>query len=139
MEPIDTMNLAAMSLRPVKKEESPQQKEGSPVDTADLRLMLFPSQVHKLSCLLALMAHMRDLVERLLVMDSSHILSSLDWRSQLQYMFNKENKGVTIKVGEHICHAPIPGNVMFSSEIDTTFKTIKLFKQYLICVIKLLG
>ena len=99
MEPIDTMNLAAMSLPPVKKEGTPQDKEESPIDTTELRLMLFPSQVHKLSCMLALLAHMRDLVERLLVMDSSSLLSSLEWRSQLQYRFNKETKGVGIKVG----------------------------------------
>ena len=98
MEPIDTMNLAAMSLPPVKKEGTPIEKKESPADTTDLRLMLFPSQVHKLSCLLAVLAHMRDLVERLLVMESSKPLSSLDWRSQLHYRFNKENKAVSIKV-----------------------------------------
>ena len=115
MEPVDTMNLAAMSLPPVKKEGTPQVEEETPADTTDLRLMLFPSQIHKLSCLLALLAHMRDLVERLLVMESSHPLSSLDWRSQLQYRFNKENKGVSIKVGKvlimyivFVCQGPGP-------------------------------
>ena len=99
MEPIDTMNLAAMSLPPVKKEGTPQEKEETPVDTTELRLMLFPSQVHKLSCMLALLAHMRDLVERLLVMDSGSLLSSMEWQSQLQFKFNKETKGASIKVG----------------------------------------
>ena len=98
MEPIDTMNLAAMSLPPVKKEGTPDVKEESPMDTTDLRLMLFPSQVHKLSCMLAVLAHMRDLVERLLTMECSQPLSSLEWRSQLKYKFNKENKNVMIQV-----------------------------------------
>ena len=76
MESKDTMNLDAMSLPPVKKEGTPQEKKETPVDTTELRLMLFLSQVHKMSCMLALLAHMRDLVERLLVMDTSSLLSS---------------------------------------------------------------
>ena len=62
MEPIDTMNLAAMSMPPMKKEEEEQrlaQQEEARVDTTEMRLMLFPSQIHKLSCLLALLAHLR--------------------------------------------------------------------------------
>jgi len=34
------------------------------VDQADIRLMLFPSQIHKISCIIALLAYYRDLMQR---------------------------------------------------------------------------
>ncbi|XP_053409232.1 uncharacterized protein LOC123561373 isoform X4 [Mercenaria mercenaria] len=96
MEPIDTMNLAAMSLPPMKKEEEKEEVEEK-LEPTEVKLMLFPSQIHKLSCLLSLLAHLRDLVEGLLVMESVSPLQSLDWKSQLQYRFAKENRGVSVK------------------------------------------
>ena len=98
MEPVDTMNLAAMSLPPMKKEEEKEEEEVQ-IETNDVKLMLFPSQIHKLSCLLSLLAHMRDLVERLMDMESPQPLNSMEWKAQLQYRFAKENRGVGVKVG----------------------------------------
>jgi dynein heavy chain len=100
MEPVDTMNLAAMSLPPMKKEEEKEEVEEK-VEPTEVKLMLFPSQIHKLSCLLSLLAHLRDLVEGLLVMESPSPIQSLDWKSQLQYRFAKENRGVSVKVTEN--------------------------------------
>ena len=105
MEPIDTMNLAAMSLPTIKKEEEPEEEEVVKVEPTELRLMLFPSQIHKLTCLLALLAHLRDYVERLLCLDCSSPLSSLDWKSHLQYAFSKENKAVSVKVKYFKAHS----------------------------------
>lgn len=97
MEPIDTMNLAAMSLPPMKKEEE-KDEVIEKTEPTEVKLMLFPSQIHKLSCLLALLAHLRDFVEGLLVSESPSPIQSLEWKSHLHYRFGKENKSVSVKV-----------------------------------------
>ncbi|XP_052258855.1 uncharacterized protein LOC127863384 isoform X2 [Dreissena polymorpha] len=101
MEPIDTMNLAAMSMPTMKKEGELAALEveaaAAKLEVSEMRLMLFPSQIHKLSCLLALLAHLRDYVEMLLSLESPSPITSLEWRSHLQYRFNKETRAVKIK------------------------------------------
>lgn len=46
----------------VKKEEEEQQVEV--IEQADIRLMLFPSQIHKIGCLISLLTYHRDLLQR---------------------------------------------------------------------------
>ncbi len=48
-EPVDTMNLGSIPLVVKKEEESEEEEEA---DQNDLRLMLFPSQIHKISNLI---------------------------------------------------------------------------------------
>ncbi len=94
-EPIDTMNLGDLPLV-IKKEEEEEEEEE--VDPTEIKLVLFPSQIHKISSLIALMAHKRDLLERLQKLPQGEIAKSIDWKSQLQYQFDKANHGVQVKV-----------------------------------------
>ena len=98
-EPVDTMNLGMLPLVVKKEEESEEEEEA---DQSEPRLMLFPSQIHKISNLIALLAHQRDLLQRFgeLIEDdaSGKIAESLEWRSQMQYLFDKESRIVQAKV-----------------------------------------
>lgn len=98
LEPIDTMNIiTAPTITSITKEEE-EKKEETPVDNSEVKLMLFPSQIQKLSSLLALLAHLRDFIERMIENENDQLTSSFDWRSQLKYTFDKDNKSVPIKV-----------------------------------------
>nr|XP_022320176.1 dynein beta chain, flagellar outer arm-like isoform X6 [Crassostrea virginica] len=98
MEPIDTMNILNMPLPTIKttqEEEAAKQEE--PFDNIELKLMLFPSQIQKLTSLLALMAHLRDFMERMIEAENNDAFSTFQWNSQLRYYYNKDTKGVTVK------------------------------------------
>ena len=102
MEPIDTMNILNMPLPTIKttqEEEAAKQEE--PFDNIELKLMLFPSQIQKLTSLLALMAHLRDFMERMIEAENNDAFSTFQWNSQLRYYYNKDTKGVTVKVRDH--------------------------------------
>ncbi|GFO25145.1 dynein beta chain, ciliary-like, partial [Plakobranchus ocellatus] len=64
-------------------------EEGEEVQVPpEVKLMLFPSQVHKLTSLLSLLAHLRDLVQRLISISDQRLpTESFDWKSQLRYEF----------------------------------------------------
>ncbi|KAL3885754.1 hypothetical protein ACJMK2_025795 [Sinanodonta woodiana] len=97
MEPIDTMNLSGA--QPLVKKEAvvAESEETIKMQNAEVRLMLFPSQIQKLNSLLALMAHQRDLVEKLLDTENDLPAESLTWRTQLQYSFIKDTRTVPVK------------------------------------------
>ncbi|XP_056010102.1 uncharacterized protein LOC125667097 [Ostrea edulis] len=98
MEPIDTMNIINMPLPTIKaKQEEEAAKQEEPIDNSELRLMLFPSQIQKLTSLLALMAHLRDFMERMIEAENNDAIGTFQWSSQLRYYYNKDNKGVTVK------------------------------------------
>lgn len=62
-EPVNTMDLGdTFNKLIVKKEEEEQQIEF--IEQADIRLMLFPSQIHKIGCIIALLTYYRDLLQR---------------------------------------------------------------------------
>ena len=98
-EPVDTMNLGMIPIVVKKEEESEEEEED---EQSDLRLTLFPSQIHKISNLIALLAHQRDLLQRLGEMKEDNangkIAESLEWRSQMQYLFDTESRIVQAKV-----------------------------------------
>ncbi|GFS27875.1 dynein beta chain, flagellar outer arm [Elysia marginata] len=63
----------------------------------EVKLMLFPSQVHKLTSLLSLLAHLRDLVQRLIdISDQRLPTESFDWKAQLRYEFEPVNVLTTV-------------------------------------------
>ncbi|XP_069115919.1 uncharacterized protein [Argopecten irradians] len=97
LEPVDTMNiLAAPPITTYNKKE--EAKEEAPQgDTADMKLMLFPSQIQKLTSLLALLAHVRDFLERMIEADDTAALSGFEWRSHLRFYFSKDNRAVNVK------------------------------------------
>ncbi|KAK3108743.1 hypothetical protein FSP39_014630 [Pinctada imbricata] len=95
-EPIDTMNILAAPITAMKRSEEVEQEE-EPLDLLELRLMLFPSQIQKLTSLLSLLAHLRDFMERMIEIESKEAISSFDWNAQLRYYFNKDNKSITVK------------------------------------------
>jgi len=96
MEPIDTMNITAAAAMELRQEET--EKEEEKIDPMDLKLLLFPGQIQKLSLLLALLAHLRDFIERIIESDAGAEANSFDWSAQLRYYFNKDNKSITVKV-----------------------------------------
>lgn len=99
MEPIDTMNILNMPLPTIKTtQEVEAAKLEEPIDNSELKLMLFPSQIQKLTSLLALMAHLRDFMERMIEAENNDAFSTFQWNSQLRYYYNKDTKGVTVKV-----------------------------------------
>lgn len=101
MEPIDTMNILNMPLPTIKTtQEVEAAKLEEPIDNSELKLMLFPSQIQKLTSLLALMAHLRDFMERMIEAENNNAFSTFQWNSQLRYYYNKDTKGVTVKVRE---------------------------------------
>ncbi|KAL5020323.1 hypothetical protein ScPMuIL_003215 [Solemya velum] len=96
MEPVDTMNILDMPLPTAKKEE--EVEEVVEEDTLqDVKLMLFPSQIQKLSTLLALLAHLRDLLQRLSNLKQPSVSQSLLWKAQLQYSYKRDSQSVTVK------------------------------------------
>ena len=62
-EPVNTMDLGdTFNQLIVKKEEEEEKVEF--IEQADIRLMLFPSQIHKIGCIIALLTYYRDLLQR---------------------------------------------------------------------------
>ena len=98
-EPVNTMNLGTLVLMMKKDEESEEEEDA---DQGDARLMLLPSQIHKISNLIALLAHQRDLLQRFAKLKEESpgdkIAESMDWKSQMQYLFDTESRIVQAKV-----------------------------------------
>lgn len=73
--------------------------DGGKEEEEDMKLMLFPSQIQKLTSLLSLLAHLRDLLQRLIAATPQQPPSTcFDWKSQLLYAFTEENHGASISV-----------------------------------------
>ncbi|CAH1797693.1 unnamed protein product [Owenia fusiformis] len=104
-EPIDTMNLGAVVLIPKKSDhdlevEIQQNREKQQSEETDLKLMLFPSQIQKISSLISVLTHQRDLLVRLIEKTNesdTNLEEAFDWRSQLQYKFNTEDLTISVK------------------------------------------
>ncbi|XP_023931015.1 dynein beta chain, ciliary-like [Lingula anatina] len=96
--PVDTMNLTNMDLIIVKKEQEEAIEEE--IDPTELKLMLFPSQIQKISSLISLLARQRDLLERLskkAESSNTNMMDSFDWQSQLRYTFEAEGRNIKIQ------------------------------------------
>ncbi|KAI0240664.1 hypothetical protein LSAT2_008589 [Lamellibrachia satsuma] len=98
-EPVDTMNLMDIPIVPKKDEEGEQDKKEKEDDAESdgLKMQLFPSQIHKISSLIGLHAHQRDLLQRLQT-SQGDTRQSFEWASQLQYHFSPEPCCVSIEV-----------------------------------------
>ena len=98
-EPVDTMNLMDIPIVPKKDEEGEQDKKEKEDDAESdgLKMQLFPSQIHKISSLIGLHAHQRDLLQRLQT-SQGDTRQSFEWASQLQYHFSPEPCSVSIEV-----------------------------------------
>ncbi|XP_064650622.1 uncharacterized protein LOC135502065 isoform X3 [Lineus longissimus] len=94
-EPLDTMNLTDI----LTSIETKQEEVEEAVDNSDVRLMLFPSQIQKISHVISILAHQRDLLLRLQAAaeDSDNLDGSFDWQSQLKYIFVEESRDILIK------------------------------------------
>ena len=101
--PVDTMNISLPVLKEAEEggEEGANRKGDVEEEMEEeMKLMLFPSQIHKLTSLVSLLSHLRDLVQRLIDMAPRvPPAKSFDWRSQLLYFFEEEPRGVTVQVG----------------------------------------
>ncbi|XP_055866060.1 uncharacterized protein LOC106055129 isoform X2 [Biomphalaria glabrata] len=89
LAPLDSMSMIVAPTEVkdnVRAEEIYQKKK-------EQKLLLFPSQIHKLTSLLSLFAHLRDLVQRLLeIAKNGSPEDSFDWKCQLIYDFNLAEK-----------------------------------------------
>ena len=86
-----------------KSIRQPKVEVEAAIDKSELKLMLFPSQIQKISNLIALLAHQRDVMRRFVeTVDNgavkSSLLESFDWKSQLQYQWNESNLAINVKV-----------------------------------------
>ena len=64
-EPVNTMDLGnTFNQLIIKKDEEEEEERVEFIEQADIRLMLFPSQIHKIGCLIALLTYYRDLLQR---------------------------------------------------------------------------
>lgn len=71
------------------------------VDRGELRLMLFPSQIQKISSLIALMAHQRDLLQRLNAAQEfakESLAEHFMWKAQMQYSYVEDKKSANVTV-----------------------------------------
>nr|KAG5694043.1 hypothetical protein BaRGS_025622 [Batillaria attramentaria] len=97
--PVDTMNISLPVLKEAEDVADGDDRKGDLEDEgqAELKLMLFPSQIQKLTSLIAYLSHLRDLLQRLIEMSPRQSPGmSFDWRSQLLYSFSEENRSVTV-------------------------------------------
>ncbi|KAK2190793.1 hypothetical protein NP493_68g02023 [Ridgeia piscesae] len=96
-EPVDTMNLLEIPIVAKKDEDEDQEEEDKEVDamSEQQKQLLFPSHIHKISSLIGLFAHQRDLQQRLQA--SQCTAESFEWTSQLQYHFSTESQSVSIQ------------------------------------------
>ncbi|XP_071959570.1 uncharacterized protein [Antedon mediterranea] len=70
------------------------------VDQAELKLMLFPGQIQKISNLIALLANQREVLKRFEERQTSGetgLTESFEWRAQLRYSWTSENATLTVK------------------------------------------
>ena len=97
--PVDTMNILDMPSDP-KKEEGEQLESGE-LEESDVmespKQLHLPSHMHKISSLIGLLAHQRDLLQRLQTAQGSP-RDSFEWSSQLQYRVSSDTGGVEVKV-----------------------------------------
>ncbi|XP_033641711.1 dynein beta chain, flagellar outer arm-like [Asterias rubens] len=95
-KPMDTMKVVLPPERPkvkVKVEEK--------IDKSELQLMLFPGQIQKISNLITLLAHQRDLLQRLIDKQDEikgSLQDSFEWRSHLRYVWNESTMGLSVKM-----------------------------------------
>ena len=109
------MNLEAMPIINAKKEESvhilaevEHEKVKEEQQKQNQKHMLLPSQIHKISAMVALLAQQR---ERLLRLQQGYedsntaMIESFDWKTQLLYEFDESSRGVNVKVNIlHVCN-----------------------------------
>ena len=99
-EPVDTMNLGDIPTKSSREKQSPSQHE-SMIDKSDLKLLLFPGQVSKITSLISLLSQQRDLCQRLqshVEKGNGDIMTDFTWLSQLRYDFEPETIEVSVKV-----------------------------------------
>ena len=115
--PVDTMNISLPVLKEAEEggEEGANRKGDVEEEMEEeMKLMLFPSQIHKLTSLVSLLSHLRDLVQRLIDMAPRvPPAMSFDWRSQLLYFFEEEPRGVTVQVRVHFALRPQKRDVAY--------------------------
>ncbi|XP_078672103.1 uncharacterized protein LOC144911712 isoform X1 [Branchiostoma floridae x Branchiostoma belcheri] len=103
--PIDTMKTLAPPVSKLskgsRKDEEEEEKQTEP---SEMKLMLFPAQIQKISNIIALLAHYKDVLQRFLDDQSdsvgvgSNLVHSFHWRSQIKYNYQEDQKFVSTKV-----------------------------------------
>ena len=97
--PVDMMNIAALLL--MSKATTAKETTEESVDSAEAKLMVLPSQIHKIAALVSLLCQQQDLLRRLQEMQRQSnvpLSGQFTWRSQLQYTCKEDSKMVDIQV-----------------------------------------
>lgn len=103
MEFIDIMNIFNMLLFIIKIiQEVEVVKMEESIDNSEFKFMLFSSQIQKLIFLLVLMVYLRDFMERMIEAENNDVFSIFQWNVQFRYYYNKDIKGVIVKVRERV-------------------------------------
>ena len=106
-EPVDTMNLGdippVIEQRTAAGAAAGATDDGDGRDAGETRLILFPSQIHKIAAAVTLLAAYRDRLDRLQQLHlaggaKGSLADSFDWRAQLRYKFDAEKQALEIKV-----------------------------------------
>ncbi|KAK2150971.1 hypothetical protein LSH36_380g01022, partial [Paralvinella palmiformis] len=98
-----TVALDPLVLRTRHPSSKPPEEEESihETDSSELKLMLFPAQIQKISSLISLLAHQRELLSYINHHHKDNgglLIDDFLWKSQLQYSFIEDTKQVPIKV-----------------------------------------
>ncbi|XP_033103095.1 dynein heavy chain 9, axonemal-like [Anneissia japonica] len=95
VKPLNTMKVVLPPERRMLKVVEEEQ-----VDKSELKLMLFPAQIQKISNLIALLANQREILNRFEKRQASGetgLTESFEWQSQMQYCWTPENATLTVK------------------------------------------
>lgn len=110
--PVDTLKLDTMNLNALPTAAQPKVKEAvsevveEEIESEDLKLILFPSQIQKVSSLITVIAQQREkltvLQDELDKLSQKALLSeTLAWRAQFHYNFDEDTHDVHVKVCIH--------------------------------------
>lgn len=93
------MNLSAMPI--VQKKEEEPEVVVKKVEPVEVKLMLFPSQIQKISSVIAAIAQAREKLIRfqreLTEGGATPLCEGHEWKTQFRYTFDAESKGIHIK------------------------------------------
>ncbi|KAH9514965.1 hypothetical protein Btru_021540, partial [Bulinus truncatus] len=93
LAPLDSISM----IRPPSEERTDDRAEEVYQKQREKKMLLFPSQIHKLTSLLSLFTHLRDLIQRLVeISNNGSPDASFDWKSQLIYEYSEADKMTSV-------------------------------------------
>eukprot|EP00057_Strongylocentrotus_purpuratus_P006394 XP_011660868.1 PREDICTED: dynein beta chain, flagellar outer arm [Strongylocentrotus purpuratus] len=104
-QPVDTMKVDTMKVDTMKVVLPPERPKvkvviEEQVDRTELKLLLFPAQIQKISNLISLMAHQRDIINRFEKKqnETGKLADCFEWKSQLRYTWDESSSNLKVKL-----------------------------------------